>query len=61
MSIDTEQLCHEMAQRLCALSKKKYWFCTDFNVEIIDMCLETDDVVAVAFMLVEADVVEEDQ
>lgn len=61
MSIDTEQLCHEMAQRLCALSNKKYWFCTDFNVEIIDVGLETGDVIAVAFMLVEADVVDEDQ
>ena len=61
MSIDTEQLCHEMAQHLCSLSNKKYWFCTDFNVEIIDICLETNDVVATAFMLVEADVLRDNQ
>ena len=61
LSIDTEQLCHEMAQRLCTLSKKKYWFCTDFNVEIIDFCWETNDVVATAFMLVEADVLQHNQ
>jgi len=61
LSIDTEQLCHEMAQRLCTLSKKKYWFCTDFNVEIIDFCWETNDVVATAFMLVEADVIQHSQ
>ena len=46
MSIDTEQFCHEMAQRLCTQAQKKYWFCSDFNVEIIDLCLETNDVVA---------------
>ena len=57
MSIDTEQLCHEMAQHLCALARMKYWFLTDFNVEMIDICLETSDVIATAFMLVEADVV----
>ena len=56
MSIDTEQFCHEMAQRLCTQAEKKYWFCSDFNVEIIDLCLETNDVVAAAYMLVEADV-----
>lgn len=56
LSIDTEQFCHEMAQRLCTQAQKKYWFCSDFNVEIIDLCLETNDVVAAAFMLMEADV-----
>lgn len=56
MSIDTEQFCHEMSIHLCSLATKKYWFCSDFNVEIIDVCLETNDVVATAFMLVEADV-----
>lgn len=56
MSIDTEQFCHEMAQLLCGMAGKKYWFCSDFNVEIIDLCLETGDVIATAFMLLEADV-----
>nr|CAH0101384.1 unnamed protein product [Daphnia galeata] len=61
MSIDTEQFCHEMAQRLCTQAQKKYWFCSDFNVEIIDLCLETNDVVAAAYMLVEADVPQTNQ
>ena len=61
MSIDTEQFCHEMAQRLCSLAGKKYWFCSDFNVEIIDLCLETSDVVAAAYMLLEADVLQSNQ
>ena len=56
MTIDTEQFCHEMAEKLCNLAAKKYWFCSDFNIEIIDLCLETNDVVAAAFMLLEADV-----
>lgn len=56
MSIDTEQFCHEMGQHLCTLASKKYWFCSDFNVEIIDVCVESSDIVAAAFMLVEADV-----
>jgi len=50
-----------MAQRLCSLAGKKYWFCSDFNVEIIDLCLETSDVVAAAYMLLEADVLQSNQ
>ena len=37
ISFDVEQFCHEMAQRLCAEVGKKYFFCSDYNVEIVDV------------------------
>lgn len=37
VSLDVEQFCHEMAQRLCTEAGKKYFFCNDYNVEIVDV------------------------
>ncbi|XP_050712340.1 uncharacterized protein LOC126996160 isoform X2 [Eriocheir sinensis] len=54
VSLDVEQFCHEMAQRLCTESSKKYFFCNDYNVEIVDVCPDSGDIVALASMLVQA-------
>ncbi|MCL4134173.1 UNVERIFIED_CONTAM: hypothetical protein GTU68_050961, partial [Idotea baltica] len=35
VSLDVEQFCHETAQRLCNEAGKKYFFCNDYNVEIV--------------------------
>ncbi|XP_076030743.1 uncharacterized protein LOC143018969 isoform X2 [Oratosquilla oratoria] len=54
VSLDVEQFCHEMAQRLCNESGKKYFFCSDYNVEIIDVCPISGDIIALASVLVQA-------
>jgi hypothetical protein len=39
-SFDVEQFCHEIAERLCVEAGKKYWFCNDYDVEIVDVSLK---------------------
>ncbi len=56
-SVDLELLCHYMAQRLCQAAGKKYWFCNDYDVEIVDFDPESGDLVCVAVVLVKATVV----
>ena len=34
-SLDLEQFCHETATRLCASADKKFWFCNDYDVEVV--------------------------
>ncbi|KAG0697691.1 DDB1- and CUL4-associated factor 15 [Chionoecetes opilio] len=54
VSLDVEQFCHELAQRLCTEGSKKYFFCNDYNVEIIDVCPSSGDIVVLASVLVQA-------
>ncbi|CAL4094262.1 unnamed protein product [Meganyctiphanes norvegica] len=54
VSLDVEQFCHEMGQKLCNEAGKKYFFCCDYNVEIIDVCPSSGNVIAVASVLVQA-------
>ncbi|XP_046388655.1 DDB1- and CUL4-associated factor 15 [Ischnura elegans] len=54
MTLDVEQFCHEVAQKLCADAGKKYWFCNDYDVEIVAVCPISGDVIAVAAMLIQA-------
>ena len=57
ISLDVEQVCHDMAQKLCSAAGKKYWFCNDYDVEIIDLDPNSDEVICVAVVLVMATVV----
>lgn len=54
VSLDVEQFCHETAQRLCNEAGKKYYFCNDYNVEIVDVCPSSRNVIALASVLVQA-------
>ena len=36
-SMDVELFCHDMAQKLCVAAGKKYWFCNDYDVELVDI------------------------
>ena len=53
-SLDLEQFCHETATRLCANADKKFWFCNDYDVEVVDLDPGTGDVTAVAVVLIQA-------
>ncbi|XP_067004415.2 uncharacterized protein [Anabrus simplex] len=55
-SFDIEQFCHNIAERLCEESGKKYWFCNDYDVEIVDVCPFSGDVIALAMMRIQATV-----
>ncbi len=56
-SLDVELLCHDMAQKLCHMADKQYWFCNDYDVEIVDLDPTSGEVICVAVVLVMATVV----
>ena len=56
-SLDVELLCHDMAQKLCSDAGKKYWFCNDYDVEVIDLDPNSNEVMCVAVVQVRATVV----
>ena len=56
-SLDVELLCHDMAQKLCSAAGKKYWFCNDYDVEIVDIDPNCNEVICVAVVQVRATVV----
>ena len=56
-SLDIELLCHDMAQKLCSAAGKKYWFCNDYDVEIVDVDPNCKEVICVAVVQVRATVV----
>ena len=53
-SLDLEQFCHETATRLCASADKKFWFCHDYDVEVVDLDPGSGDITAVAVVLIQA-------
>ncbi|XP_023333210.1 uncharacterized protein LOC111705015 isoform X2 [Eurytemora carolleeae] len=53
-SLDLEQFCHETATRLCAAANKKFWFCNDYDVEMVDVDPVSGDVIVVAVVLIQA-------
>ncbi len=55
-SFDLEVFCYQMAQKLCQAAGKKYWFCNDYDVEVVDLDPVSGDVVLVAVVLVSATV-----
>ena len=53
-SLDVDWFCHEMAQKLCAVAGKTYWYCNDYDVEVVDFDPVAGDVICVAVVLVTA-------
>ena len=53
-SLDVDWFCHDMAQKLCAAAGKKYWYCNDYDVEVVDLDPASGDVICVAVVLVTA-------
>ncbi|XP_059483029.1 uncharacterized protein LOC132201118 [Neocloeon triangulifer] len=53
-SFDIEQFCHEIGQVLCSEAGMQYWFCSDYDVEIVDMCPSSGDLIVIAFILLQA-------
>jgi len=53
-AFDVEPYLHETAQRLCNEAGQKYQAFTDYDVQIVDLFVETGDVLALVVMLVQA-------
>lgn len=53
-AFDVEPYLHEMAQRLCSEAGQKYQAFTDYDIQIVDVSADTDDVLALVVMLVQA-------
>ena len=53
-SLDLEQFCHETATRLCDTAGKKFWFCNDYDVEVVDLDPVSGAVTCVAVVLIQA-------
>lgn len=54
MSFDIEQFCHEVAEVLCEKAGMKFWYCNNYDVEIVDVCPESADVICLAYMKIKA-------
>lgn len=40
LSFDIEQFCHEVAEVLCERAGMKFWYCNNYDVEIVDVSSE---------------------
>lgn len=54
MSFDIEQFCHEVAEVLCDRAGLKFWYCNNYDVEIVDVCPQSLDVICLAYMKIKA-------
>ncbi|XP_034942628.1 uncharacterized protein [Chelonus insularis] len=53
-SFDVETFSHHIADWICKKFKKKYWHCSDYDIEIIDVCAISGDVICVLIMKIQA-------
>ncbi|XP_012226414.1 uncharacterized protein [Linepithema humile] len=54
LSFDIETFSHHVADWICARFKKKYWHCSDYDIEIIDVCALTGDIICLHIMKIQA-------
>ncbi|KAK0166770.1 hypothetical protein PV327_004257 [Microctonus hyperodae] len=53
-SFDIETFSHHIADWICKRFKKKYWHCSDYDIEIINVCAISGDVICVLIMKIQA-------
>ncbi|XP_012288698.1 uncharacterized protein LOC105704225 [Orussus abietinus] len=54
LSFDIETFSHHIADWICTRFKKKYWHCSDYDIEIIDVCSLSGDVICLLIMKIQA-------
>ncbi|XP_046592832.1 uncharacterized protein LOC107218731 isoform X1 [Neodiprion lecontei] len=54
LSFDIETFSHHIADWLCTRFGKRYWHCSDYDIEIIDVCALSGDVICLLIMKIEA-------
>ncbi|KAL0275124.1 UNVERIFIED_CONTAM: hypothetical protein PYX00_003083 [Menopon gallinae] len=52
-SLDIEGICHSVATTLCHVSNKTFTFCNDYDIEILDVCPRSGDVLVLLMMRIE--------
>lgn len=53
-SFDIETFSHHIAHWICKKFKKKYWHYSDYDIEIIDVCAITGDIICLLIMKIQA-------
>ncbi|XP_053989289.1 uncharacterized protein LOC128881898 [Hylaeus volcanicus] len=54
LSFDIETFCHHIADWICTRFKKRYWHCSDYDIEIIDVCALSGDIICLLIMKIQA-------
>lgn len=54
LSFDIETFSHHVADWICKIFKKKYWYCSDYDIEIINICALTGDIICLLIMKIQA-------
>ncbi|XP_029178991.1 uncharacterized protein LOC114946588 isoform X2 [Nylanderia fulva] len=54
LSFDIETFSHHIAEWICTRFKKNYWHCSDYDIEIIDVCALTGDIICLHIMKIQA-------
>ncbi|XP_051162727.1 uncharacterized protein LOC127282500 isoform X2 [Leptopilina boulardi] len=54
LSFDIETFSHHIADWICKIFKKKYWYCSDYDIEIINVCALTGDILSLLIMKIQA-------
>ncbi|XP_017893081.1 uncharacterized protein LOC108632797 [Ceratina calcarata] len=53
-SFDIETFSHHIADWMCTIFKKRYWHCSDYDIEIIDVCALSGDIICLLIMKIQA-------
>ncbi|CAK9818143.1 DDB1- and CUL4-associated factor 15 [Anthophora quadrimaculata] len=54
LSFDIETFSHHIADWICVRFKKRYWHCSDYDIEIIDVCALSGDIICLLIMKIQA-------
>ncbi|XP_076235668.1 uncharacterized protein LOC143180032 [Calliopsis andreniformis] len=54
LSFDIETFSHHIADWICVKFKKRYWHCSDYDIEIIDVCALSGDIICLLIMKIQA-------
>ncbi|KOC61593.1 DDB1- and CUL4-associated factor 15 [Habropoda laboriosa] len=54
LSFDIETFSHHIADWICMRFKKRYWHCSDYDIEIIDVCALSGDIICLLIMKIQA-------
>ncbi|XP_073973419.1 uncharacterized protein isoform X2 [Rhodnius prolixus] len=54
-SLDIEQFCYKAAESICNMEGYKFWFCSDYDTEVVRACPLTGDILSVLFIRLNAE------
>ncbi|KAL1116486.1 hypothetical protein AAG570_004958 [Ranatra chinensis] len=54
-TLDIEHFCYKAAESICKMEGFKFWFCSDYDTEVINMCPATEDMLFVVFIRLNAE------